>query len=81
MSESEDIPIIVHGGPQMINVEIQRSSVSQAPPEKFSLEPSDPQVPFKQIVLWNGDEVMRWELSPTWRIEIRYAEPVGIAEA
>jgi len=77
----EDIPIIVHGGPQMINVEIRRSSVNQAPPETFSLEPNDPAVPFQQIVISNGAEVQRWNLDKTWRIEIRYAEPVGIAEA
>ena len=73
MSEdSEDIPIIVHGGPQMINVEIRRPSVSQAGPERFSLEPEDPAVPFKQIVLSNGNEVvMKWDLSPNWKIEIR----------
>ena len=67
----EDIPIIVHGGPHMINVEIRRSSENQAPPEKYSLEPNDPEVPFKQIVVSNGDDVIRWDLRPNWRIEIR----------
>lgn len=72
MAESEDIPIIVHGGPLMINVEIRRSSENNEPPEKFSLEPGDPKVPFKQIVLSNGNEVvMEWDLSPNWRLEIR----------
>ena len=69
MAESEDIPIIVHGGPHMVNVQIRRPN--NAPPEKFSVEPDDPKVPFKSIVLSNGgEEVLRWDLTPSWRLEI-----------
>jgi hypothetical protein len=72
MSEGEDPPIIVVGGPQMIDVEIRRSSGrSSALPEKFSVAPHDPAVPFKTIVITDGaEEVFRWPLSEDWKITI-----------
>lgn len=70
MADSEDRPIIIVGGPHMINVELPRSS-RNAQPGKFSIEPEDPNVPFKEIVVWDGaKEVLRWPLSQEWKIEI-----------
>lgn len=69
MSE-EDRPIVVGGGPHMINVELP-SSHTNGQPGKFSVEPTDPKLPFTEIVLWNGQEVVtRWSLSQEWKIEI-----------
>lgn len=71
MAESEDRPIIVGGGPHMINVELPRSS-KNAQPGKFSIEPDDPGKPFKEIVVSDGaKEVLRWPLSQDWKIEIK----------
>jgi hypothetical protein len=70
MAESEDRPIIVGGGPQMINVELP-SSHTNGCPGKFSVKPTDPKLPFKEVVLWDGQKVVtRWPLSQEWKIEI-----------
>jgi len=71
MAEAEDRPITVGGGPHMIKVELPRSSKSDPEPGKFSLEPDDPNVPFNEIVVWDGRTVkLRWKLSQDWKIEI-----------
>lgn len=68
---AEDRPIIVVGGPHMINVQLPSSSKSGSQPGKFSIEPDDPNVPFKEIIVWDGKtEKMRWKLSQNWKIEI-----------
>ena len=69
MSE-EDRPIIVGGGPHMINVELPRS-FKNGRPGKFSVEPDDPKLPFKELVIWDGQTIVeRWPLTPEWKIEI-----------
>ncbi len=71
MAESEDRPIIIVGGPQMINVELPRSSKNNPQPGKFSIKPDDPGMPFQEIVVWDGEkELLRWPLSKNWKIEI-----------
>ncbi|HVQ37818.1 MAG TPA: hypothetical protein VMS31_09805 [Pyrinomonadaceae bacterium] len=70
MADSEDRPIIVGGGPHMINVELP-SSYKNGQPGKFSLEPTDPKMPFQEIIVWDGENVVtRWPLSAEWKIEI-----------
>jgi hypothetical protein len=67
---SEDRPIIVGGGPNMINVELP-SSHTNGQPGKFSVEPGDPKRPFKKVVIWDGPKIVTaWPLSGEWRIEI-----------
>lgn len=69
MSE-EDRPIIVGGGPQMINIELP-SSHTNGQPGKFSVEPTDPKLPFTEVVVFEGEtEVNRWPLPAEWTIHI-----------
>ena len=73
-----DRPIIVGGGPLHITMQLphpseeKRSKKQDYGPKSFSLVPKDPAVPFKEILLTNGDkEVLRWPLSENWKITIR----------
>lgn len=71
MAQSEDRPIIVGGGPQMITIELPPSFRNLTEKGKFTVAPKDSAVPFKTIVVMKGgNKVLDMPLDVEWTITI-----------
>jgi hypothetical protein len=70
MAQSEDRPIIVGGGAQMITIELPRSFKSSTKKGKFAVAPKDAKAPFKSIIVSKGKAVISLPLDGGWSIRI-----------